>query len=308
MTATARADAPTIAERGGASPHRVGLREEVFARFDVAYEKTWPAEMGQFWAERYPPGAAPYANLVHARNRRVCALCSGGEALLDVGSGYGDLLYLLREKYRTLRGVDPSARSCAMAAYNLESRGIDNDYLVTRGVAEDLEFAAGMFDTVICLDTYEHVEPANRARALSEMLRVLRPGGGLILVTPCRRRLKALAAIDGLLTVRGQIRWWRKRGWAARVFGLPKKDYCEAFCTKRELLADVRRAGLRVSRFERCSFYPAPERGGFFYPWLEKLPGDHPRVRWAMRAINFFERLGVFNQKMLVVGVKPEGT
>lgn len=288
----------------GVQSARDDLRAAAFARFDLAYEKTWPAEMGQFWADRYPPGAAPYANLVHARNRRVCALLPGGEALLDVGSGYGDLLYLLRERYRLLRGVDPSAKSCAMATYNLESRGVPNDFAFERAVAEELPFDGGSFDAAICLDTYEHVEPSQRAPALAEMRRVLRPGGRLILVTPSRRTLLAFAAIDNALTFRRQWRVRKRTGWKPHIFGLPKKDYCEVFCTKAELLRDVRQAHFRVDRFERCSFYPAPERGGFFYPFFEKLPADHPRLARVMRFVDFFERLGWFNQKMLVVGVK----
>lgn len=280
------------------------LRAAAFARFDLAYEKTWPAEMGQFWADRYPPGAGPYANLVHARNRRVCSFLPGGNALLDVGSGYGDLLYLLRDRYPVLRGVDPSAKSCAMATYNLESRRVENDFAFERAVAEDLPFDDAAFDAAICLDTYEHIEPPRRARALAEMRRILRPGGQMILVTPSRRTLLALAAIDNLLTFRRQWRVRKKTGWQPHIFGLPKKDYCEVFCTKAELLHDIRRAGFRVERFERCSFYPAPERGGFFYPFFEKLPAGHPRLARIMRLVDCFERLAWFNQKMLVVGVK----
>ena len=48
------------------------------------------------------------------------------------------------------------------------------------------------------------IEPANRARALSEFRRVLGPGGRLIIVTPSRRALNALAFVDNLLTLRGQ--------------------------------------------------------------------------------------------------------
>ena len=287
-----------------ADPPVDSLRERAFAKFDLAYEKSWPAELGQFWADRYPPCDAPYANLVHARNGRVCALIGTGESLLDIGSGYGDLLYLLRDRFRTLRGVDPSARSCAMATYNLASREVANNFSFDRAVAEDLPCADESFDAAIMLDTYEHIEPAHRDRALAEVRRVLRPGGTLIVVTPSRRIINLLAFFDNLLTLRGQRIMRRKHGTPVHIFGTVRKDYCEQFCTKGDLLADVRRSGLRVERFERCSFYPAPERGGRFYRYFHGKPTDHPNVRRAIRAVAFFERVGFLNQKMLVVARK----
>ena len=302
MTATLDIPAAAISARTQTVPD--ALREAAFAKFDLAYEKTWPAELGKFWADRYPPGDAPYANLVHARNRRVAALLGGGDALLDIGSGYGDLLYLLRDRFKSLRGIDPSARSCAMATYNLASRAIANNFAFERALAEDLPFADESFDAAIMLDTYEHVEPAQRDLALAEARRVLRPGGALIIVTPSRHIINAWAFVDNLLTLRGQRIMRRKHGTPVHIFGPVRKDYCEVFCTKHELLADVRRAGLCVDHFERCSFYPAPERGGHFYKYFGGKPADHPNVRRAMRFVECFERVGTLSQKMLVVARK----
>lgn len=288
---------------GAASP--IDTRN-IFAKFDAAYESTWPAEAGQFWSDRYAPGQAAYANLVHARNRRVRALIGEGDALLDIGSGYGDLLFLLRDRFHTIRGIDPSAKSCAMATYNLASRQVGNDWSFDVGVAERLPLPDRAFDAVTMLDTYEHVEPDARAAALGEIRRVLRPGGRLIIVTPSRRALKFWALFDNLLMMRRQRMLKRKHGRPIEWMALPKKDYCEVFPTRRELLADVRRAGFRVQRFERCSFYPAPERGGYFHHYLGHLPGDHPRLRLALRIVNAGERLGFLGQKMLLLA-EPEG-
>lgn len=131
--------------------------------------------------------------------------------------------------------------------------------------------------------------------------------GQLILVTPCRRRLRLWTVVDNLLTLRGQLLVRRKHGTPVRIFSLVKKEYCEVFTTKRRLLADLERAGFTVERFERVSFYPAPERGGYFYRFFERwAPGDR-RVARAMRVINFFERLRFLNQKMLVVASPKEG-
>jgi SAM-dependent methyltransferase len=296
--------AATAPEPGGA-----GREREVYESFDRAYTDHWQAQPGQFWSERYPASHAAYANLVHARNRRVVALARGGRAVLDIGAGFGDVLHLLRGKYPVLRGVDPSGRSCAMAADNFRGRGVGNDYRFDRGLAEALPHEAGAFDTVLCLDTYEHVEPMQRHAALLEARRVLAPGGELILVTPSRRVLRVMTVLDNLLTMRRQIRCLRnpRMRRPIELLSLPKKTYCEVFCTAGRLRRELVAAGFEVARFERVSFYPAPERGGFLHPFVDKRPPGHWVVRGSVRFVNFMERLRVFNQKMLVVARAAPG-
>lgn len=269
--------------------------------FDLAYQTAWPAQPGQFWVDRYPAFAAPYANLVNARNRRVRELCPPGHTLLDIGCGYADLLYLLRDKYPVLRGVDPSKTCCAMATYNLALREVASDYACIPGVAEALPLQDASVDTAIMLDTYEHIEPAARRTALLEARRVLKPSGRLILVTPSRFWLRAMTILDSLLTLKAQRYMRRRHGTPINLWRFPKKDYCESFCSKRELHRQLRAAGFVIARHERVGFYPAPERGGYFYKFFERWPAGDPRHTRAMRVVNFFERLGWFNQKMLVV-------
>ncbi len=297
MTTSVAPPLPQSPPAAAADPHA----QNVFASFDRQYNVGWGEDRGKFWVDRYNPGLAPYMNLVQARNTRVAALCTGGEALLDVGSGYGDLLYLLRDRYRTLRGVDPSEKSVDLATYNLASRGVPNDFRFDQGVAERLPYDDGAFDTVLSLDTYEHVEPSYRHESLREARRVLRPGGQLILVTPSRAMLRFWLIVDNLLTLRRQLRLKRTNGTPIQLWRLPKKDYCERFCSKRELLGQVRAAGFEVTRFERVSFYPAPERGGFLGPFLDGRRADHPTVRRALKLVRLGERLKLLNQKMLVV-------
>lgn len=291
------------AGRGDADAHERQIRDE----FDREYAQAWGTEAGKFWLDRYTPGLAPYANLMASRNRRVVALCRPGRALLDIGSGYGDLLYLLRDRYRVLRGIEPSATAVGLATHNLRVRGVEADFRFEVGLAERLEFDDGAFSTVLMLDVYEHIEPAYRARALAEAMRVLEPGGQLIIATPSRARLRLWLIIDNLLTLRRQIGQRRRTGRAVTIFRYPERPCCEVFCSSAELKREVKAAGFRVARFERVSFYPAPERGGLLGPYLEPKRGDHPFVRRTMRFVSFMERLRFLNQKMIVVAEKPGG-
>ena len=67
-----------------------------------------------------------------------------------------------------------------------EARGkeLGRSLRLTEGDAQDLPFADGSFDTVVC--TYALCSVPDDAAAISEMHRVLKPGGRLILVDHIR--------------------------------------------------------------------------------------------------------------------------
>lgn len=289
-------------------PATTDQREQrILDEFDREYAQAWGAQEGKFWLDRYSPGLAPYANLMAARNRRVVELVQPGRALLDIGAGYGDLLYLLRDRFTRLRGIEPSQTAVRLAAHNLSIRGVTNDHHVQQGVAERLPFGDGEFSTLLMLDVYEHIETEQRPRALAEALRVLEPGGRIIIATPSRGRLRFWNLVDNLLTLPRQFRLRRASGnkRPISIWKYPQRGCCEVFCSSRELLGDLRRAGFTIRRFERVSFYPAPERGGLLGPHLEPKPAHHPFVRRAMRFVSFMEKLRIFNQKMLVIAESP---
>lgn len=250
---------------------------------------------GKLWHETYPEAFAPYTGFALHKLERIEALVAPGRAVLDIGCGLGDALHLLRDRFEELHGLDPSEAMVATARDNLTDRGVKH-VDIRRGLAEELPYDDGQFDTVVSTDTYEHVDPAFRAAALSEMRRVTAPGGQVILVTPSRAIITMWAVFDNLLTLPAQA-----RAGSIRVFSSTPKSYTEIFCSKRELLGAMREAGLTIRRFERTSFYPAPERPGFAGSVCKVL---HARCRPGWRAMTTLQRgvqaLRILNQKMLV--------
>jgi SAM-dependent methyltransferase len=259
---------------------------------------------GKLWGETYPPHERLYARIVPRRNNRVMDLAREVRPrgrVLDVGCGFGDLLYGLRDDFAELYGVDPSAEMAAHTCENLRARGVTTPFTIARALAEDLPFDDAFFDAVVTTDTYEHIHQDQRAKALAQFRRVLRPGGRLVLVTPSFWTIHAWALFDNVMTLPRQIR--AKRG--VMVVGTTPKAYTEIFCTARELRRRVREAGFSLERFERLCFYPAPERQGFLQPYL---PWLHRRKR-AYRALEtmfeWAETLRILTQKMLVACRKP---
>lgn len=121
----------------------------------------WLAEHGQ---------SAAVSLQVHEVHRRVAAAIErhARGRCLDAGSGRGPFVPQLR-------------KTCAeVVRLDRESRGAAPDIV---GDVQDLSaLADGSFDTVLCTQVLEHL-PHPR-RALSELARVMRPGGHLILSAP----------------------------------------------------------------------------------------------------------------------------
>ncbi len=94
--------------------------------------------------------------------------------ILDVGCGTGANLLLLSE-YGQAEGVDVSEDALAFC----RARGLDN---VKQGAGEELPYENGTFDLVTAFDVVEHMD--DDLAGLSEMRRVLRPGGRVLLFVP----------------------------------------------------------------------------------------------------------------------------
>ena len=112
--------------------------------------------------------------VLHGLVLRELASLPGGKTLLDVGCGTGGLLAKV-DGWRA-QGIDVSLH----AIRHCRERGLQ---AVQVASAQDLPFADESFDVVTCLDVLYH-EDVEEDRALSEMVRVLRPGGWLVFNVP----------------------------------------------------------------------------------------------------------------------------
>jgi ubiquinone/menaquinone biosynthesis C-methylase UbiE len=93
-----------------------------------------------------------------------------------------------------LTGVDLSSDMLAIAS--TRAKEIGRTIRLIEGDAEDLPFEDRSFDTVVC--TYALCSVRDDARAISEMHRVLRPGGRLILVDHIRSSVPPIFLLQWL--------------------------------------------------------------------------------------------------------------
>ena len=104
-----------------------------------------------------------------------------GERLLDVGCGDGAFTMMLGENFREVYGIDVQE---IYLEHFRESVSARSKYCVANMSASAMTFPNGYFDTIVTIETLEHV--ANLEDAALEICRVLRPGGELLITVPNR--------------------------------------------------------------------------------------------------------------------------
>jgi len=115
---------------------------------------------------------------------QVCYdLLPSGERLLDVGCGDGDFLFMAKDKFKQLYGVDISSMRIAKAKNRAREMFMENKfYFFEQDVDEGLHFPDSFFDAVTCIAVLEHV--FNPPRVVHEINRVLKIGGIFIVQVP----------------------------------------------------------------------------------------------------------------------------
>jgi 2-polyprenyl-6-hydroxyphenyl methylase/3-demethylubiquinone-9 3-methyltransferase len=114
-----------------------------------------------------------------------------GKRVLDLGCAGGFMAEALATRGAQVTGIDPAEKAIAAARAHAAANGHAIAYDV--GVGEALPYDLAGFDAVVCVDVLEHVSDLDRV--LSEVARVLRPGGLFLFDTINRNPLARLATI-----------------------------------------------------------------------------------------------------------------
>jgi ubiquinone/menaquinone biosynthesis C-methylase UbiE len=108
-----------------------------------------------------------------------------GMRVLDAGCGCGrHLCEAFRIPGVAVAGVDLKWKDlCKARAYlSLMAHKQDGRWIIARADVIKLPFADGFFDVVVCSEVLEHV--TDNRTAVAELVRVLKPGGDLVITVP----------------------------------------------------------------------------------------------------------------------------
>lgn len=122
----------------------------------------------------------PFIRETAARSLEHLALVPG-EAVLDVGCGTGVFLPGLADRVGLdgrVVGLDHAPALLGQARERLASAGLSDRIQLVEGDAKELPFADRSFDAAHCERVLMHLE--DPARAIREMVRVVRPGGRVV--------------------------------------------------------------------------------------------------------------------------------
>jgi len=145
--------------------------------------------------------------------------------VLDVGGGTGRVARYLIGSVRQICVLDPSLGMLAEG----QRRGI----CITQGEAEALPYPSAIFDRIIMVDAFHHL--CDQERAAAELMRVLAPGGKLVVEEPdiahpavrivalgerlmlMRSRFRAPRTMQRLFEERGGHAWVERRSYTAWI-------------------------------------------------------------------------------------------
>jgi phosphatidylethanolamine/phosphatidyl-N-methylethanolamine N-methyltransferase len=154
------------------------------------------------------------------RRQAIVAAEQVGGRVLEVGVGTGISLPHYDKRTR-LVGIDISEAMLDKARRRARALKLENVEEIAVGDAEALAYADGSFDVVVA--QYVVTAVPDPERALDEFVRVVRPGGEIVIATRLSADTglrdtieKALMPITSRLGWRTEFPWSRYEAWAAR--------------------------------------------------------------------------------------------
>jgi demethylmenaquinone methyltransferase/2-methoxy-6-polyprenyl-1,4-benzoquinol methylase len=168
--------------------------------------------------------------------------------MLDVASGTGDLAIAAAKRIPELHveATDIAAAMLEKAEQKTQKRKLSNRIHTSIGDAEDLKFESNCFDVVTAAFGVRNFE--NVPKGLSEMNRVLKPGGKIVILEFSKPR-------SGLFSMFYKFYFKAVLPLLGRVFSGNNRAYTylpesvEAFAEREQFIDFLEKAG-----FKKCSF------------------------------------------------------
>ena len=115
------------------------------------------------------------------------------KTVLDFGCGTGNVSFRSARSGLQAFSMDTSLGMLKNVKNRLRSLGV----ICVNGDGEKLPFKEGSFDAVVCMGVLHHVK--RKKEAISEMIRVIKPGGKIYIAEPFKRKSKFMVFYNMIL-------------------------------------------------------------------------------------------------------------
>jgi cyclopropane-fatty-acyl-phospholipid synthase len=143
-----------------------------------------------------------------------------GQTLLDIGCGWGSLLFDAAEQYRVhAHGITLSEQQYDAVRRRIRELGLEGRARVDLADYRELARAGERYDRVVSVGMFEHVGRRHLRAYMEAVARLLKPGGLSLLHTITREQECAIGPwIDRYIFPGGYIPSWRETVWLLPEF------------------------------------------------------------------------------------------
>ena len=168
---------------------------------DLNKELAWL--QAYFWVSFESEGREWTRNLHELRQRDFMMFELGnveGKKVLDVGCGSGEYLRTAAKMGASyLGGQDLDNEGIKRGRLNFEKEEIEGKLVI--GDCQKLDFPDNFFDVAFSSDFFEHISLDVKENVVSEVFRVLKPGGSFVIKTPNLTYLRIVIALKRMLNL-----------------------------------------------------------------------------------------------------------
>ena len=174
--------------------------------------------------------------------RQFCALMDGSGRVLDAGCGSGSLAMDLQKEGFRVDAIEHSTKFVEMVRHKAARYGPESRVEVQQGSVTHLPYEDEAFAGAVCGEVLEHVLPEDGGdvAAITELHRVLKPEGALVVSGPLNQRL-----------------WDESDVWAGHVKRYGREELVTLLVKAGFAVQDVRTWGFPLGRiYHRLLFGP----------------------------------------------------
>ena len=163
------------------------------------FQERW----GFFWSSNDNEGKEWTRNFQELRLKDLTLFCLGevkGKKIIDIGCFRADyLLTVAKLGAKYVGGQDLNEDAVKIGRLRFNEENIEGKLVV--GDAVKLDFPDNFFDIAFSCDVFEHISLEVKEKVISEVYRVLKPGGKFVIKTPNLSYLKTSIILKRILNL-----------------------------------------------------------------------------------------------------------